>query len=150
MSIFDTMRVSMSGLTAQRLRMDVISSNVANVDTTRTPEGGPYLKRQVVFTAVPTAAATRSPFQTVLSAASAPVGEGVAVTEIRTDPNAVRTVYDPNHPDADANGYVRYPDIDVVTEMTNMVAASRAYEANVTVLNASKSMALKALQIGKP
>jgi flagellar basal-body rod protein FlgC len=139
----------MSGLSAQRLRLDVIASNVANVETTRTPDGGPYLRRQVVFTSMPGGGVQQSGFQRTLARASDPVGEGVTVSRIASDANAVRTVHDPSHPDADANGDVLYPDIDVVTEMTDMMAANRAYEANVTVLNATKSMALRALQIGR-
>ncbi|MDI3340313.1 MAG: flagellar basal body rod protein FlgC [Sphaerobacter sp.] len=153
MSIFETMRVSMSGLTAQRLRMDVIASNIANVDTTRTPDGGPYLRRRVIFRAVPGAepAPATSGFQPVLDAAraSTSAGQGVAVRAIQVDEDAVRRVYDPSHPEADAEGYVLLPDIDVVTEMTDLLAASRAYEANVTVLNAVKTMASRALTIGR-
>ena len=153
MSIFETMRVSMSGLTAQRLRMDVIASNIANVDTTRTPEGGPYRRRQVVFTAVPgtDSRATTGGFQRILAPVDpeGSAGQGVAVTAIRTDPDAVRRVYEPDHPDADEEGFVLRPDIDVITEMTDLLAASRAYEANVTVLNAVKAMASRALTIGR-
>jgi flagellar basal-body rod protein FlgC len=153
MSIFDTMRVSMSGLSAQRLRMDVIASNVANVDTTRTPDGGPYLRREAIFTAVapnpPAQAATGVQRVAATTGGAESAGEGVAVTGIRSDQDAVKRVYDPNNPDAGADGYVLHPDIDVITEMTDMLAASRAYEANVTVLNAVKSMATRALSIGR-
>lgn len=153
MSIFDTMRVSASGLTAQRLRMDVIASNVANADTTRTPEGGPYQRREVIFSATEPSGSITDPngFQR-LSATSSPaesIGQGVAVSGIRADADAVKRVYDPSNPDAGADGYVLSPDIDVVTEMTDMLAANRAYEANVTVLNAVKSMASRALSIGR-
>jgi flagellar basal-body rod protein FlgC len=139
----------MSGLSAQRLRLDVIASNVANVETTRTPDGGPYLRRQVVFTSMPGDGVQQSGFQRTLARTSSSVGEGVTVSAIASNANAVREVHDPSHPDADENGDVLYPDIDVVTEMTDMMAANRAYEANVTVLNATKSMALRALQIGR-
>lgn len=149
MSVFDTMRVSMTGLSAQRLRMDVIASNVANIETTRTPEGGPYLRRQVIFRSQAGTGVQPASFRSALVNAGASVGQGVAVTNIATNADAVREVYDPDHPDADANGMVAYPDIDVVTEMTDMLSATRAYEANVTVLNATKSMALRALQIGR-
>ena len=149
MSVFDTLRVSMSGLSAQRLRMDVIASNVANVETTRTPDGGPYLRREVVFRTQGATLAENASFRKVLANTGASIGAGVAVTRIASDQNATRAVYDPSHPDADADGNVLYPDIDVVTEMTDMMAATRAYEANVTVLNATKGMALKALQIGR-
>lgn len=150
MGIFESMRVSLSGLTAQRLRMDVISGNIANVETTRSPQGGPYLRRQVVFQAE-----GGTPFATLLDAQAGPgaslpnAARGVAVVGIHVDAGAVREVYDPAHPDADAEGIVRYPDIDVVTEMADLLAATRAYEANVTVLNALKSMAMRALSIGR-
>ncbi|MDW8059274.1 MAG: flagellar basal body rod protein FlgC [Thermomicrobium sp.] len=150
MGIFDTMHVSLSALTAQRVRMDVTASNLANVDTTRTPQGGPYLRRQVVF-------ATEQPnsFARLVDARSGSLStapsaaRGVYVAGIVVDRRAVREVYDPAHPDADANGIVRYPDIDVVSEMTNLLAAARAYEANVTVLESLKAMAMRALSIGR-
>lgn len=150
MGILETMRVSLSALTAQRVRMDVTASNLANVDTTRTPQGGPYLRRQVVFATEQT-----SPFarlvqtRTGLVETTPSAGRGVQVAGIVVDRRAVREVYDPTHPDADANGIVRYPDIDVVSEMTNLMAATRAYEANVTVLDALKTMAMRALSIGR-
>ena len=148
MSVFDTLRVSMSGLSAQRLRMDVIASNVANVETTRTPDGGPYLRREVSFQSQGPSI-QNADFRKVLSNTGASIGSGVAVTRISADQGATKSVYDPTHPDADAEGNVLFPDIDVVTEMTDMMAATRAYEANVTVLNATKGMALRALQIGR-
>jgi flagellar basal-body rod protein FlgC len=150
MGILETMRVSLSALTAQRVRMDVTASNLANVDTTRTPQGGPYLRRQVVF-----ATEQPSPFARLVQTRAGLVettpsaGRGVQVAGIVVDRRAVREVYDPTHPDADANGIVRYPDIDVVSEMTNLMAATRAYEANVTVLDALKTMAMRALSIGR-
>jgi flagellar basal-body rod protein FlgC len=150
MGILETMRVSLSALTAQRVRMDVTASNLANVDTTRTPQGGPYPRRQVVF-----ATEQPSPFdrlvqtRTGLVKTTPSAGRGVQVAGIVVDRRAVREVYDPTHPDADANGIVRYPDIDVVSEMTNLMAATRAYEANVTVLDALKTMAMRALSIGR-
>ncbi len=150
MGILETMRVSLSALTAQRVRMDVTASNLANVETTRTPQGGPYLRRQVVF-------ATEQPtgFAQLVATREGAVGmtpsaaRGVRVAGIVVDQRAVREVYDPEHPDADENGIVRYPDIDVVSEMTNLLAATRAYEANVTVLDAIKAMAMRALSIGR-
>ncbi len=150
MGIFETMRVSLSALTAQRVRMDVTASNLANADTTRTPQGGPYLRRQVVF-----ATEQPSPFARLLQTRtgfvqrSVSVARGVHVAGIVVDRQAVREVYDPGHPDADANGIVRYPDIDVVSEMANLLAATRAYEANVTVLESLKAMAMRALSIGR-
>ena len=148
MSILDTMRISMSGLSAQRLRMDVIASNVANVETTRTPDGGPYHRRQVIFRAE-AGGSNRVGFQQRLAASSNIAGRGVAVVGIHADQPAVREVHSPAHADADENGNVLFPDIDIVTEMTDMMSASRAYEANVTVLNATKNLALRALQIGR-
>lgn len=152
MGIFETMRVSASGLTAQRLRMDVIASNVANVETTTTPEGGPYRRRQVVFQATTPAPTPRTPTVAHHIAAirrGPNAGQGVKVTAITEDEEAVKRVYDPDHPDADEDGFVLHPDIDVVTEVTDMLAASRAYEANITVLNATKAMAMRALSIGR-
>jgi flagellar basal-body rod protein FlgC len=150
MGIFETMRVNLSALTAQRVRMDVTASNLANVDTTRTPQGGPYLRRQVVF-----AAEQPAPFAKLVQTRSGLVpvppsaARGIYVAGIVVDQQAVREVYDPTHPDADQNGIVRYPDIDVVSEMTNLMAATRAYEANVTVLESLKTMAMRALSIGR-
>jgi len=150
MGILETMRVSLSALTAQRVRMDVTASNLANVDTTRTPQGGPYLRRQVVFaTEQPSPFARLVQTRTGLVETPPSAGRGVQVAGIVVDRRAVREVYDPTHPDADANGIVRYPDIDVVSEMTNLMAATRAYEANVTVLDALKTMAMRALSIGR-
>lgn len=142
MSVFRSMDIAGSALTAQRLRMDVISSNVANAETTRTPSGGPYRRAQVLF----------SPTAMTASTGSRP-GEsesvGVEVRGIAADQSPLRMVHDPNHPDADAQGMVAYPNVDVTTEMVDMMSATRAYEASVTVLNASKSMAVKALDIGR-
>jgi flagellar basal-body rod protein FlgC len=150
MGILETMRVSLSALTAQRVRMDVTASNLANVDTTRTPQGGPYLRRQVVFaTEQPSPFARLVQTRTGLVETTPSAGRGVQVAGIVVDRRAVREVYDPTHPDADVNGIVRYPDIDVVSEMTNLMAATRAYEANVTVLDALKTMAMRALSIGR-
>jgi flagellar basal-body rod protein FlgC len=130
--------------------MDVTASNLANVDTTRTPQGGPYLRRQVVFaTEQPRPCARLVQTRTGLVETTPSAGRGVQVAGIVVDRRAVREVYDPTHPDADANGIVRYPDIDVVSEMTNLMAATRAYEANVTVLDALKTMAMRALSIGR-
>lgn len=143
MSFTSSMRISASSLTAQRLRMDVIASNIANVNTTRTPEGGPYRKREVILSAA------YSPTGGVIPVAGRSVSPvGVKVLGI-TDHEQVRLVNDPSHPDADANGDVAYPDIDLVQEMGNMISAVRAYEASVTAINAAKSMAQKALELGR-
>lgn len=146
MSVFDNLKISGSALTAQRLRMDVISNNIANAETTRSADGEPYKRQQVVF----------SPIKTPLSAPTSggrslrrSMEEGVRVASILDDTAPPRMVYDPTHPDADASGYVSYPDIDVITEMTDMISATRAYEANVTAINAAKAMATKAMEIGR-
>ena len=148
MGLFDSFNISASALTAQRLRMDVISQNIANVNTTRTEEGTPYRRKTVVFQEKE----SDVPFSQVLSEESGErllAGGGVRVTGIVEDPTPFKEVYDPGHPDADENGIVQMPNVEVVTEMVNMISASRAYEANVTALNASKSMAVKALEIGR-
>jgi flagellar basal-body rod protein FlgC len=146
MSFFKTFNISASGLTAQRLRMDIIAQNIANVNTTRTEDGTPYRRKTVVFEE-----RGEVPFSQYLSGASRQqylTGGGVRVSAIVEDPSPFKEVYDPSNPDADENGIVRMPNVDIVTEMVNMISATRAYEANVTALNASKSMASKALEIG--
>lgn len=145
MSAFSAMDISASGMTAQRLRTDIISQNIANVNTTRDENGQPYKRRTVVFEEKPS-----NGFSDYLSVASGSIGNGVKVSEIVEDNVTPMTmVYDPSHPDADEDGYVHYPNVNTVTEMTNMIDASRAYEANITAFNATKSMTTQALQIGK-
>lgn len=145
MSAFSAMDISASGMTAQRLRTDIISQNIANVNTTRDENGQPYKRRTVVFEEKPS-----NSFSGYLSVASGSIGNGVKVSEIVEDNVTPMTmVYDPSHPDADEDGYVHYPNVNTVTEMTNMIDASRAYEANITAFNATKSMTTQALQIGK-
>lgn len=146
MGFFNSINASASGLTAERLRMDVISRNIANVNTTRTANGTPYRRQVAVFQN----AESNVPFSQYLSDASkGMIGTGVKVTGIVEDKSPFKQVYDPGHADADENGYVSMPNVDVMTEMVNMISASRAYEANVTVINSTKSMALKALEIGR-
>ncbi|HHY64131.1 MAG TPA: flagellar basal body rod protein FlgC [Clostridiaceae bacterium] len=148
MGLFNSFNISASALTAQRLRMDVIAQNIANVNTTRTENGTPYRRKTVVFQEKE----ADIPFSRHLSEQSRQrylAGGGVRVTAIVEDPSPFREVYDPSHPDADENGIVRMPNVEIVTEMVNMISATRAYEANVTALNASKSMASKALEIGR-
>ncbi len=142
MSSLLSLRISASGLTAQRLKMDAISSNVANINTTRSSDGGPYRRREVVLGTGP----MYSGALPVAYRSSSPVG--VRAVALREE-DRVRLVHDPNHPDADENGNVAYPDIDVVQEVTDMISAQRAYEASVTAINAAKSMAVKALEIGR-
>ena len=141
MDFFTAFDISATGLTAQRTRMNVISSNLANVHSTESENGQPYRRKDVVVTATPMA----SEFNTVLQEKI----NAVQVTEIIEDQRPFRTVYEPYHPSADKNGFVHYPNVTVIEEMVNMLSASRTYEANVNVLKASKSMALKALDIGK-
>ncbi len=145
MSFLDSLNISGSALTAQKLRMDVISSNIANASTTRTENGDTYRRKMVVFSE-----ATNSPFSGVLdSLAQAENLGGVEVTAIVEDQSDLKPVYDPDHPDADESGYVMMPNVDTVDEMVDMMSATRSYQANVTVFNAVKLMATKALEIGR-
>lgn len=146
MSFMNGMNISASGMSAQRLRMDIISQNIANVNTTRDENGNPYRRQTVVFEEKNTA-----PFSQYLSGATgAAAGNGVKVTSIIKDTETpMNMVYDPSHPDANKEGYVAYPNVNTVTEMTNLIDASRSYEANVTAFNATKNMALKGLEVGK-
>ena len=154
MTVFHSMNTTASALTAQRLRMDVISSNIANVDTTRARqvngEWEPYRKKSVVLTEN-----QGQQFSSFLNAAigkgdKQAVGNGVTVSEIESDNETpFKLVYDPTHPDADAAGYVKQSNVDLLKEMVDLISATRSYEANVTVLNANKSMLMKALEIGK-
>ena len=144
MGMFDSMHVSASGLAAERLRMDVIAQNLANANSTRGPDGQPYRRHEVVFRSSQVGG-TSGPGRSD-GAVDTPLN-GVEPVAIVEDPSALRTVYDPNHPDADENGYVSYPNVNPVTEMVDMMTATRAYEANVTAMNAAKNMALKALDI---
>jgi flagellar basal-body rod protein FlgC len=143
MGFLSGMDISASGLTAQRLRMDVISENIANVDTTRTVDGGPYTRKYVVLEE------RKDNFSDVLkSSAEAGATGGVRVSEIGKDTSAYNLVYDPDNPDANADGYVQYPNVDMTQEMTDMISAYRSYEANVTAFSAYKDMAVKTLEIG--
>ncbi|UOQ85570.1 flagellar basal body rod protein FlgC [Gracilibacillus salinarum] len=151
MSIFNAINTSGSGLTAQRLRMDTISSNIANADTTRATvnENGeyePYRRKMTVFSS------KGQSFSSVLNqatAGSSNTGSGVKVSDIEEDDEPFQLVYNPNHPDANDDGYVEVPNVDPLQEMVDMMSATRSYEANVTALNASKTMLMKALEIGK-
>lgn len=140
--------IAATGLTAQRLRLEVIANNIANVNTTRGPFGSPYRRQQVVF------APRGTYFQFILPGVmpiipEKSLGEGVRVLQIREDPSPLRMVYEPGHPDANQDGYVAYPNVNIVTEMVDMISATRAYEANVAVISSAKSMAMKALEIGR-
>lgn len=142
MDVFTSLKISSSALAAQRSRIDVVSSNLANIETTRTPEGGPYQKRDVVFRSVPQE--DRS-FDRVLGNAA----RHVEVAEIRTNPAPPKMVHDPSHPDADPQGFVAMPNMNLMEEMVDLMTATRSYEANVTAIQSAKRMALKALEIGR-
>lgn len=145
MGVFSGMDISATGMTAQRTRLDIISENIANVNTTRDADGNVYKRKSVIFEekGYPS-------FRETLLGTRGYVGKGVKISEfIEDDETECRMVYDPSHPDADENGYVLYPNVNTVTEMTDMIDASRAYEANVTAFNAAKNMQMKALEIGK-
>lgn len=148
MSLLSTLSISASGMTAERLRMDVVANNLANVATTRTSQGGPYRRHRVVFES------READFGASLARArgGAPGGPnlgGVRVRTIEQDTAPPRRVYDPGHPDAKPDGYVEMPNISTVTEMVDMMMASRAYEANVAAVQAAKQMAMKALDIAR-
>lgn len=145
MSFFKAMDISSSGLAAQRERMNILSANLANAQSTRGDDGGPYRRRDVVFSAVPTG----SQFEDYLNGDAGTQLRKVDVVEIHKDTSAPRRVYDPGHPDADAKGFVEMPNVQVMTEMVNMIAATRAFEANATAIDDAKQMALKALEIGR-
>lgn len=140
------MRISSSGMSAQRTRMNTISSNIANINTTQTPEGGPYRRKDVIFQSMPD---SRS-FGEVFTATDPKAQfQRVQVVDVVSDRRAPLMKYEPNNPDANADGYVAYPNIDLMEEMTNMIQATRAYEANVSAMQASKDMALSAIEIGR-
>ena len=149
MGMFDSFNINASGMSAQRYRMDIISENIANANTTRTADGTPYRRKTVVFAEKNNGVGAS--FGNVFKSASDKYkGSGVKVTEVVEDTwTEMNMVYDPSHPDADENGYVTYPNVNTVTEMTNLIDASRSYEANVTAFNATKNMALKGLELGK-
>ena len=135
--MFDTINISATGLTAEKFRINVISQNLANVDTTRTKDGGPYKRKVPIF-------AERFKDHGIDEKP-----DGVQVVGIYQDKAPDRLVYDPHNPDADKNGYVRYPNVDAVREMVDMITAQRAYDANASVINSVKAMIQSALKIGK-
>ena len=145
MDFFTAMQVSASGLNAERERLNVSSSNLANVQTTRTAAGGPYKRRDVVLQAEP----AYEQISGGTAGGSSRAVEGVKVASIVQDQTAPRLEYDPGHPDANIDGYVAYPNVNVVEEMVDMITASRAYEAGVTALSTAVDMAERALSIGK-
>lgn len=142
MELFRSFQISGSALAAEKLRIDVVAGNLANMQTTRTAAGGPYRRKTVVFSArLDHAAGGQAP--------SSRCGRGVRVAALVEDMNPPRQEYDPKHPDADEQGFVAYPNIDLAKEMTDLITASRAYEANTTAVNTAKSLYLKALEIGR-
>ena len=145
MGILSSFNTSATGLTAQRLRMSVIANNLANIDTTRTPSGDPYRRQFVIFESI----LAKAGEVRTLKEEHLPRSLGVAVSGIIEDTSSPRLVYEPGHPDANEEGYVAFPNIDPVTEMVDMISATRAYEANVTAINSAKTMAMRALEIGR-
>ncbi|HWI65929.1 MAG TPA: flagellar basal body rod protein FlgC [Symbiobacteriaceae bacterium] len=149
MRMFRSMETSTSALTAERLKMDLIANNLANINTTRGPGGEPYRRKVAVQEE------RRESFQDIFAKTldnnkkPEEAGNGVRIMRIQEDPSAFKMKYDPTHPDADKDGMVRLPNVDMTTEMLDMMMAQRVYEANVTAFNVSKSMALKALEIGR-
>lgn len=143
MDFLTALHISTTGLTTQRMRLNVISTNLANVNTTRTPKGIPYRRKVVLMEAEPV-----EDFDSALNSQSEALC-GVRVSEIVEDTTPFKRVYSPGHPDADEMGYVSLSNVNVITEMANMMVAKRSYEANVTAISATKGMALKALEIGR-
>jgi len=145
MNFIDALKISSSGMTAQRVRMTVISSNLANMHTTRTPEGGPYKRKDVVFTTE----SVESSFSDVMRETIGAKQNGVKVAGVINDAKKPLLKYNPGHPDADEKGYVAIPNINMMEEMVNLLSATRGYEANTAAIKPAKDMALKALEIGK-
>lgn len=145
MAFLSSLDISGSALTAQRLRMDVVAENVANINTTRAANGEPYRRRYLIFQQKDGANFSEALNRSLAGNA----GSGVRVTEIGEDTAEFKLDYNPTHPDADEFGYVRMPNVELAREMTDMMSATRSYEANITVLNSTKSMAMSALEIGK-
>lgn len=144
--MFDSMEISSSGLSAQRTRMKVIASNIANINTTRTPSGGPYRRRDVIFGALP---GDKNFHDELVSQTVDKGNRHVKVLGVIEDSRAPKLKYDPNHPDANEEGYVALPNIDIAEEMTNLMISKRSFEANIAAINATKNMITNALDIGK-
>ena len=144
MNLFLSMQISASGLSSQRTVLRVIAENMANVQTTRTEEGGPYLRKRAILSPTP----VPSSFPELLFSRMRPEALGVQVSDIVEDPYGLKSVFDPSHPDADETGLVLLPNVNLMEEMVALMGASRVYEANVAAFNAAKTMALRALEIG--
>ena len=149
MDLTDSLAVSVSALDAQRHRLNVIASNLANAQSTKTSTGGPYRRRDVVFQAAPVSSAFQKAFTQVSKGAGRHALDGAKVARVIEDQKPGQTVYDPRHPDADKKGFVTMPNVNVMEEMVNMIGASRAYEANVQAVNATRTMWNRALEIGR-
>jgi flagellar basal-body rod protein FlgC len=149
MSLFGSFDISASALTAERLRMDVTAENLANAETTRTANGGPYRRKEVVLEQQPASGGFGASLATAMGASSPAGASGVQVAGIVEDQTPLKTIYDPGNPDADARGYVKMPNVDTVTEMTDLISASRSYEANVTAMQTGKEMYTKTLDLLK-
>ncbi|MDH5669465.1 MAG: flagellar basal body rod protein FlgC [Nitrospira sp.] len=149
MEMMEGLAVSVSGMDAQRRRLNVIASNLANAQSTRTPGGGPYKRRDVVFQSMPVSGDFHRTFRQVATGPAAHALEGVSVSRVLEDRKPGQLIYDPHHPDANDKGFVRLPNVNVMEEMVNMIGASRAYEANVQAINATRAMWNKALEIGR-
>ncbi len=148
MALMESTSISATALTAQRLRMDVIAQNIANVNTTRTAEGGPYKRKVVLFQEI----LENDPFAIRFNNAllrQAHQGMGVRVSSVEEDGTPGTLNYDPGHPDADEDGYVRMPNVNIVEEMVNMISASRSYEANITAISNTKAMTTRTLELGR-
>ena len=153
MSFFNSMNIAASGLTANRVRMDMISENIANVNTTRTADGGPYRRKTVLFETI----TDNDPFNLVFNNVFGdwgglrpmPQGQGVRVSQIVEDQSPGLLQFDPTHPDADEDGYVRMPNVNIVEEMVNMISATRSYEANITAMQNFRTMTQRTLEIGQ-
>jgi flagellar basal-body rod protein FlgC len=141
MNFLVSLETSASGLYAQRKRMDIIASNLANIETTRTEQGGPYRRKMVVMRSIPMS----RDFQNILNTKI----EGVRIEDIVEDKSSFKRVFNPSHPDADKDGYLLKPNVDLIVETTNMLMARRAFEANIAAIKATRQMAIKALEIGK-
>ncbi len=146
-TLFSSMNISAAGMAAQRSRLDVVAENIANAESTRTTAGGPYRRRQVIFQTIPTSgmASFGSVFQSTMKSQSS--FQSVRVSKVIEDQTPFREVYDPSHPDADASGMVKMPNVNTVKEMVDMNSAARGFESNVTVMQASKRMFLKTLEL---
>jgi flagellar basal-body rod protein FlgC len=146
MDLFHSLQISASGLQSQRTVIAVIAENMANAQTTRTEEGGPYLRKRAILS--PTPISPGSPFFELLTQKMGPEAMGVKVQDIVEDPEGLKTIYDPSHPDADETGLLLLPNVNLMEEMVALMAASRVFEANVAAFNAAKTMTLKSLDIG--